>query len=368
MIRRFMLATMLVMFPTVMRAQAAPAALSEAVQPGVVRGTVLSKETGEPLAYAIIKIESLGIEQFTNRQGRFNLIQIKPGKYRINVRQLGYSPANIDITVSANSGQDVNVQMDRIVTKLATYTVRDKQECVTPGRPKAADDPQLAQMFEQLEQSAVRLRLLAKEFPYLVSTERRSAMIDTAGVESVEALDVITMPGQTEVEYQPGKVVRRVLFSQTYAAKVPTMLDFAAEKFIANHCFALSGVESDGEGNGEKFVRIDFTASKKINDPDVEGSVFLDTADFHLRRSDIRLTRVPSSLREVGAIEIRTRFREYVPGMPIVGLVDAVTELKKVQGLHYRFTKRTEQQLLVGLTFTKQRPDSMPVPPMLPPH
>lgn len=356
------LVLLLVSHEALAQSGAAAATVNEPMQAGVVRGTVAGKQSGEPLAYAIITIESLGLEQFSNSQGRFYFAKVKPGKYRINIRQLGYLPANVDITVDGNLGQDVKVQLDRIATRLATVKVTEQQSCLAPGRPTAVDGEQIVEVFEQLEQSAVRLRLLAREFPYKMVMERRFMLRYADGSDSLERFDVSTSEGQKSSNYEPGKVVRRIPGGgKSQSLQVPTLLDFADPKFINNHCFTLRGLEKATDGTDESFVRVDFTASSKLDNPDVEGSVFLDSADYRLRRSEIRLTKVPSSLEGLAGVNVKTRFQDYVPGMPIVGLVEAVSEMREVKGKPpLRFLSRNEQQIPVRIFFTKQRPDSLP--------
>lgn len=332
-------------------------------QPGVIRGVVTSKQSGAPLAFAVITIESLGIEQFTNAQGRFYFPKVKSGAHRLNIRQLGYLPANVDVLVDDRNGQEVKVSMDRFATRLATVKVIEKQACATPGRPTRADGEQIADVFDQLEQSAVRLRLLATEFPHILVLERRLLLHFADGSDSLERTELISRNGQKSGNYEAGKVVRRVPGGGgSYALQVPTLLDFADPKFINSHCFVLRGLEAQTDGSDESLVRVDFTASNKIENPDVEGSVFLDSATYRLRRSEIRLTRVPPSLAGLAAVEVKTKFQDYVPGMPIVGLIEAVSEMQEVKGKPLRFISRNEQQIPVRIEFARQRPDSLPPP------
>jgi len=342
------------------------ASSADASQSGVVRGSVTAKLTGAVLARSVVTIAALDLQQFSNDQGRFYLVKVKPGKYRLNVRQLGYLPVNVDIFVDETGSADVTVQMDRIATKLSTFTVTDQQLCETPGRPTQADGEQLVEVFEQLEQSAIRLALLARQFPYKMIIERRMLLRRVDGRDVPERNDTFSRDGQKTAQYQPGGVVTRSRgTASAYSLQIPTLLDFADAKFIANHCFTLRGLETlpvEAGGDGVAFIRVDFTAASKLKNPDVDGSVFLDSADYSLRRAEVRLSKLPENLQEIASVRVTSTFQDYVPGMPIIGLVQAITEMKEVKGKPYRFVSRNEQQIVANLVFSKQRPDSVRPP------
>lgn len=344
-----------------LRAQTSRA--TENAADGIVRGTITAKLSGFLLARAVVTIESLGLQQFSNDQGKFFFVKVPPGTYTLNIRQLGYQPVNTQVTVGTTGAADVAVQMERIATKLTAFAVNAQQTCEQPGRPTAADGPQLDAMFEQLEQNAVRLGLLAKAYPYVVFFERRVIRRETSGKDVVEPSQVLTVPGQHKSEYESGRVVRRI--GSAWSLQIPTLLDFADAEFVANHCFFLRGVETlgaDAGGDGSAVVRVDFAASSALVEPDVEGSVLLDTADFRLRRTEIRLSKLPARLPEIAAVRVVTTFQDFVPGMPMINLLSAETELQRVGGKAFKVQSRTEQQIISNIMFLKQRPDSANVP------
>ncbi|MEP6832821.1 MAG: carboxypeptidase-like regulatory domain-containing protein [Gemmatimonas sp.] len=338
---------------------------ADPTQSGVVRGTVTARLTGEALSHAVITIDALEMQLFSSEQGRFYFVKVKPGKYLLNVRQLGYLPVNVDIVVEGTGATEVKIQMDRIATKLATFKVTDKQAvCETPGRPTVGDGEQLAEVFEQLEQSAIRLALFAKQYPYRMLLDRRFLTRDVDGKDVAGRADILVKEGQLTATYQPGRIVARVVGSGgDYSFQIPSLLDFADKKFLANHCFTLRGLESmiaeDGP-NSPAYIRVDFTAWSKLSDPDVEGSVFLDSADYRLRRAELRLTKVPNNLRQVADVHVTTRFQDANPGMPVIALVEAVTDLKPEGKKPFRIARRTEQQVVATLVYLKQHPDSAP--------
>ena len=77
--------------------------LDAAAQSGTLRGAVTSA-TGQPLAFAVVTIPALDLQQFSNSQGKFFFGNIRPGTYRLSVRQLGYTAVNIEVKVLSVSG------------------------------------------------------------------------------------------------------------------------------------------------------------------------------------------------------------------------------------------------------------------------
>lgn len=56
-------------------------------QNGTLRGTATTA-AGQPLAFAVATIRALDLQPFTNNEGKFFFADIRPGTYRLSVRQL----------------------------------------------------------------------------------------------------------------------------------------------------------------------------------------------------------------------------------------------------------------------------------------
>lgn len=65
-----------------------------------IEGTVVLKETGEPIPYAQIVIKELGQWAFTNDEGEFKINGVIEGKYTLQAFALGYVDYEVPITVS----------------------------------------------------------------------------------------------------------------------------------------------------------------------------------------------------------------------------------------------------------------------------
>ena len=65
-----------------------------------IEGTVVLRETGEPIPYAQIVIKELGQWAFTNDEGEFKINGVIEGKYTLQAFALGYVDYEVPITVS----------------------------------------------------------------------------------------------------------------------------------------------------------------------------------------------------------------------------------------------------------------------------
>lgn len=326
-------------------------------QNGTLRGTVTAV-TGQTLGFAVISIPALDIQQFSNDQGRFFFASVKPGTYRLNVRQLGYTPANIEVKVVAGQIQDVAIKMERIVNSLSVVQVKSQWACENPGRPAQGGVSGLVEVFEQLEQNAVRLRLLTTQYPFDMVTERRRVLQHADGLETLDELDSVRTSSLTKARYEPGKVVHDPPGESRTKQKqlaVPTLLDFADKVFQANHCFVLAGIE---ENDGVREIRVEFKPADKLKTPDVGGSVFLQAETFKLLRSEIELTKIPKDLTGLMRVQATTFFDELFPGLPTIGEIVATSDLKAASPLSP--ARAVERIRTLRLVFLKGQPGSDP--------
>src|SRR5882724_1009177 len=65
-----------------------------------LRGTVLTSETSEPIAYGIVEVHGRAA-RLTDETGHFQIGPLRPGSYRLLVRQIGYLPFDSTVTIPA---------------------------------------------------------------------------------------------------------------------------------------------------------------------------------------------------------------------------------------------------------------------------
>lgn len=336
------------------RADAHTVSVLATADSAILRGTVVDEGTGEPLPFAVVSIASLGIERFANDQGQFVLQGLRGGTYRLRVRQLGHSPVEQEVVVAEGAVQVVTVRLPRLMTRLAAMRVSADWTCETPGRPTMRGDTTTAQVFEQIEQNAERLKLLAKSYPFLIEMERRTYELLGEGPGRLAHVDTFKTFSSDSKQYRPGKVVVEVRVGNRRESmmQLPTLLDFADRTFQRNHCFVVRGLD---DSSGVSLLRVDFKAARKLKSPDVHGSVYLDPTSFTLRRADIQLSKIPKDLPGLRAVTVTTNFVDLRPGLSIMGSISGVNEFTVTPKMVV--TGTLEQQSPLSVLFLKGRPD-----------
>ena len=85
--------------------------LSSAQGLGVLEGTVVSYEDGEPISGAVVSIED-GPTGSTNEQGRYRLIVPNPGAYEVSAYHSGWSQTFLGVIVSTRRSTLLNFGLD----------------------------------------------------------------------------------------------------------------------------------------------------------------------------------------------------------------------------------------------------------------
>src|SRR6185503_10267117 len=84
---------------------------------GLLHGTVVDAETGEPLAYSIVSLHPGAAEHFTDQAGAFTFIHVSAGTYRLVVRQIGYVPADTTVVVGPESDLSIRITLRRVAVE-----------------------------------------------------------------------------------------------------------------------------------------------------------------------------------------------------------------------------------------------------------
>ncbi len=74
-----------------------------------IRGTVLTD--GQPLMLASVGLEGTSLGTTTDESGRFELLNVPKGEYRIVITHVGYFSYEENIKVAGNKYFDLNVNM-----------------------------------------------------------------------------------------------------------------------------------------------------------------------------------------------------------------------------------------------------------------
>lgn len=311
-------------------ARVASGQVAETVVPGsvTVTGAVVADGTGFPIPFTTVRIQPLGRERFSDRNGSFAYYAIPPGRYELQARMLGFLPLDTTIYVSANNPLTLTITMVRIPTSLEEVTVSaPPRRCIFPDEMGFVEDPELALVLNEARKNAQREQLLRRTYPFEYRMAQSHDTHDVATSRSSLQYDTATYRSDDAWRYRRGRVVsddHNRLFGDVRLMRLPTLSDLADRHFLSSHCFKYSGVVDE---RGSPAHRIDFLADSTLIAPDVEGSIFLDSATYLIKRAQFRLTRGGTVRPPILGLEVTTTYREILPN---VALFDEIRSVQQV--------------------------------------
>jgi len=126
------------------------------------------------------------------------------------------------------------------------------------------------------------------------------------------------VPSDQKWHYKPGDIIVASgvsVLGVRYAVMIPTLAVFADAEFVKHHCFHDVG---ETTVDGQTFRRVDFKAAQDIDDPDIDGTMYLDPATYVIRRSAISLSKKSRYTSSYDSVVVETTFDELVSGVPVI--------------------------------------------------
>ncbi|MEP6905076.1 MAG: carboxypeptidase regulatory-like domain-containing protein [Gemmatimonadales bacterium] len=290
-------------------------------------GKVVAEATGAPLPYSTVTIDQIGKERFTDETGTFVYFAVTPGKYKVRIRQLGYTPLDSTLQLSATSATPV-FSLVRIPSTLEDVNVSAPvRQCIVPEENGFVGDADLATVLGEARKNAQRERLLRRTYPFEYKLAQSHDTYDTRDSTHNIVYDTITFRSDDIWNYRKGKVIspdRNKIFGEVRVMRLPTLTDLADDRFLLAHCFKYSGVTDD---EGVPTHRIDFAPLPEILAPDVEGSLFLDSASYLIKRAEFRLTKGGTIKPAVLGMTVTTTYREILPNVALFDVIKSVQPL-----------------------------------------
>ena len=293
-------------------------------------GDVIGKDGAVPLGHAMVTVLGIERQTFTSERGTFAFPSMDPGKYRIRVVRIGYTPVEVNVTVRADSraAAKLRIELARLSVQLSTMRILAKGQCTMPGRPNPDVDPDFAAIVAQVRMNAEQYQLLSDSFPFRYKVEQvfHSLRSDSTDADPHFATEYY----RSDVhgwEYKAGDVIERA--AGRTLMHLPTLPDFASYDFLNNHCFRYAGLDSTRDG---VMIRIGFDADVQIRTPDVSGSVLLDAKTYQIKRTELDLTKIPSDLPQVTAVHVTTIFGELSPSIDVIEQVHGITSACAIMG------------------------------------
>ena len=326
---------------------------------------VVTDPDGAPLGYGVVAFPDLALERFTSPTGVVVMPVLTPGRVRVVVKRLGFTPKDTSITVTDAPAQTFVIALARVTFKLDVVRVVAWPPCKRPGITRRDVDPQVRGIVDQLRQNAERYSLFARTYPFAYASSREVGQREMDGTERVERTDTILVNEASGWRYRPGALVdrekvpesrRRVVLGD-WIMHIPTLANLAEDAFVASHCFNVAGLE---DKEGERLLRLDILAAERINGADVNVVAWLDPTGFRLRYATFTLSTIPRQFRDLLHVSSSVRYLELTPYVPVMR--ETFTESLVQEGRSSTVTRvHFERQRILRFLFDGPRPDGLPI-------
>jgi hypothetical protein len=317
-----------------------------------IAGTVTGSN-GIPLPFGTASLRETGTERFSNERGEFVLANLAPGTYHLRVKQLGFVAFDTAIVlVAGRPPSRLEIVLSPIAFKLATVTVKGSQACLAPDSVANSD---FQTIIAELRKNADRERLLVTSYPFEYRLEKKFEKLSAGGVPQFGRTETLAYRSDQRPRYSQGKVLRTdstIQSPDNLIMMIPVLEDLGDPEFLRSHCFKYLGTKSDRDGTTH---RIDFKPLQSVRTPDIEGSVFLDSRSYVIRRAIFRLTEGRQLNPPVEELEVTTHFREVFPGVTIIDNVESVQRATP-ESYAVQSVRLTERQKLVDVRFLQGQP------------
>ncbi len=296
--------------PPVALACAVLVPLASHAQGATVAGQVVARDGAQPLGFTTVAVPSHGLRMLAGEGGAFTLRGLAPGAVRLRFTRIGYAPRDTTLAVAADGTARVRIEMTRLDLRLPPVVVNGACTDRTPFEERPAV---LAQLFDQVVQNAERMRLLARERPFVFQATRVRGSRSGERRMPIHTDTIVRGPLPANA-YVPRRIYGRA--GGVWAVKLPELADVADTAFTHNHCLWYAGHDRFG---ADSVVRVDFEPVPWLaREVDLEGSLYLRADDYQLVGMVTRLNRIPPQFRGLEGYATRARFAELVSGVPVL--------------------------------------------------
>lgn len=286
----------------------ASAAVTKVADAQSVRGEIVERGTGAPVAGALVTVLDDSRHELARRVadaiGGFAIPVPRSGSYVLLVRRIGSEPVRIAVDdLGATETRRVTVEMSAIETHAATVRVTAARTCgESPSEGLAAQlwtDARTALATADLTAQSGEIRVIISHDlrvlePTTLRVVRSRQWADTARTvrpfASVPAAELAAA----------GYVIAQTGGKVVYRAPDATVL--TSDSFVRQHCFS---VVEPGEPEGAEFadvtrtdagrtIGIAFTPSPERHLPDIRGVIWLDAGSRQLRHVRFNYTTLDS--------------------------------------------------------------------------
>ena len=323
------IATLILLSPVALAAQ----------NSAVISGTVVGATGHQPLPYSTVSLEGVTQKRLTSSEGRFSFRVDSAGKYHLRIRQLGFAPLDTVITFDGTS-LALTLVLRPVAFKLAEVRTVGR----TPCDRRLDHDAFASGILEEVKKNAEKELVLRNQYPF-----RYSLAVARGGRR-----DTVYLSSATNDRYLPGRLTRPSGRGgpTDMEMRVPQLTDLADSVFLREHCFSYGGIAKLAK---QSVFRLNFTPARSVRTPDVEGSISIDTADYTVKEAVFRMTNPERLNPPILGLEVRTTYREIVPGLTLFDRIRSEQPLPK-KGPYDPSRLAIEEQQLIRLEFVRDTP------------
>lgn len=142
----------------------------------IINGTVRDKKSGQPVTYATVVLDQIAQATATDDKGNFNIRNVSAGRYQLEIRHVGYTQINQELTVSGN--------VELVIEMSGEITIQSPIEITATRANEKSAMAYSAVSKEQLEKmnSGRDIPYLLESIPSLVATSDAGTGIGYTGL------------------------------------------------------------------------------------------------------------------------------------------------------------------------------------------
>lgn len=148
-------------------------------QDAAVHGVVIDAETERPIVGAVVSIQRVTAaaaialpDARSDARGRYRFIALAPGRYRLNLRALGYHPAELSVEIDESTEQLLSIGLSVMPVRLQRVEVSAEGGSLFARTTPRADAARSQRRAEEL----TRERLLTSDARAITETDVRDAV------------------------------------------------------------------------------------------------------------------------------------------------------------------------------------------------
>jgi hypothetical protein len=323
-------------------------ATAQAPAGATVTGVVRERLADVPLPLATVSLEGSDRVVFTRGGGAFAIGGVSPGPHTLRVRQIGFAPTTVRVTVPDTGSVSVGVtRLERLATTLAAVEVRGQMsQCTGTGLPDPGVDSMAGVLLAQLSDQSDRLRAFGTTYPGEVRYSDTREALDGDGTVTSTRVDTVQSALVQMWPYQVGQVVS-MRTESNLVIHLPSAAQLSSAAFVEHHCARYGGLRMV---EGDTLYALELAPTGDVRSPDIAGTVLL-TRSGVLRRTELRLAH-PEYWRgkRLGTLSVVTAYRPILDGR--VSVMDSFVAMQEVHasilaGHALRRNRQTSRTLAV---------------------